>query len=99
MWKSASNIRDNNSIWSLLRINNRANEIFEIYIRNTTTNDPEPWGTIGGFVCAIGLLFVIYVGSARTAQLNQVNGRQNTKRSDTQDLDWVSHSKQYILSP
>ena len=41
----------------------------------------------------------LYVGSARTAQLNQVNGRQNTKRSDTQDLDWVSHSKQYILSP
>ena len=29
------------------------------------TNDAEPWGTIGGFVCATGLLFVIYAGSAR----------------------------------
>ena len=29
------------------------------------TNDTEPWGTIGGAVCASGLLFVVYAGTAK----------------------------------
>lgn len=27
------------------------------------TNDSDPWGTIGGVVCGLGLLFVFYASS------------------------------------
>lgn len=29
------------------------------------TNDADPWGTIGGVICALGLMLVVFAGSTR----------------------------------
>ena len=31
------------------------------------TNDAEPWGTIGGFISDIGLVFLVYAGTTKHA--------------------------------